>query len=71
MKLDKNCPKCKKPILEICHFHEPDHLGIQSIIYHNKKIVSDLFGGEHEVFNDACFLTEIEYQNLKRQTYKY
>lgn len=66
MKCDKNCPKCNRPILTLYHFHEPDNDGIQSIAYHNKRIVIDLFGNEHESFTDACFLTEIEYQNLMK-----
>ncbi len=63
MKCDKNCPKCNKPILTLWHFHEPDYKGIQAIVYHNKRSIIDLFG-EHEVFTDACFLTEFEYQAL-------
>ena len=64
MKFDKKCPKCGNIGIEIYHFHEPDHIGIQTIIYHDTRTVIDLFGKEHKSFCKPCFLTESEYQKL-------
>lgn len=58
------CPKCKRDVVEISHFHEPDHLGIQGVIHHKKTPVTDMFGGTHISYSDNCYLTEQEYQEM-------
>lgn len=60
---DVPCPKCKRAIVDIAHFHEPDHLGIQCVIHHKATPIQDVFG-VHISYSDNCYLTEKEYQEL-------
>ena len=53
------CPKCGNDYLFVSFFSEPDHLGIDAMVVHSKKVVHGVFGS-YETSGKKCFISTKE-----------